>query len=57
MMNNGKRFEDTMRDAIIEAYISVMGAGKWNSLTNGEKDMALHLVENDFGKRIGAKRA
>lgn len=46
-----------MRDAIIEAYISVMGAGKWNSLTNGEKDMALHLVENDFGKRIGAKRA
>lgn len=50
-----KNYEDIMQDAIIEAYIQVMGVEKWNSLTHSEKDKVLHLVVNDLAKYYGIK--
>lgn len=50
-----KQFENMMRDAIIEAYVSVMGFEKWNSLTNEEKDQVLHIMLNDFAKALDVK--
>jgi len=47
-----KQFEDFMRDSIIKAYKSVMGAEKWESLTNAEKDQVLHIMLNDFARRV-----
>lgn len=48
-----KNFEETMRNAIVNSYIKVYGAEKWNGLTNKEKDMVLHIVLNDFAKAVG----
>lgn len=45
-------FEQFMKDAIVEAYVSVMGIDKWESLTNEEKNNVLHIVLNDFAKAI-----
>lgn len=47
------REERFFADAIVKAYIEVMGAEKWNSLTNKEKDMVLHIVINDMAKAHG----
>ena len=49
MFNN---FEQFMKDAIIESYVSVMGLDKWESLTDNEKNAVLHIVLNDFAKAI-----
>lgn len=48
----GKQFEDFMRDSMIQAYKSVMGAAKWDSLTNAERDQVLHIMLNDFARRV-----
>ena len=51
-----KQFEETMKDAIIKSYMSVMGEAKWNSLTNTEKDSLLHIMISGFAKPILAAR-
>lgn len=45
-------FENTLKDSIITAYITVYGEEKWNALSNEEKDIVLHIVLNDFAKVI-----
>ena len=45
-----KNFEQIVKDAIIKSYVSVMGKEKWNSLTNDEKDMVLHIALNDLAR-------
>lgn len=47
-----KQFEEFIKSAIIESYIKVMGAEKWNSLTDTEKDSLLHIMVNGFAKPI-----
>lgn len=47
-----KQFEEFMKTAIIESYIKVMGAEKWNGLTETEKDSLLHIMLNGFAKPI-----
>ena len=47
-----RQFENEMREMIIKAYIKVYGESKWNSLTNEQKDMVLHLIVNDIAKAI-----
>lgn len=37
-----------------EAYISVMGYEKWQSLTNQQKHDAIMCIIVDFGKAYGA---
>ena len=51
-----RQFEETMKTAIIESYVSVMGEAKWNSLTNAEKDALLHIMVTGFAKPILAAR-
>ncbi len=51
-----RQFEETMKDAIIKSYVSVMGEAKWNSLTNTEKDSLMHIMINGFAKPILAAR-
>ena len=45
--------EKLFRDSIIKAYVSVMGAEKWDNLTNAEKDMVLHIMVRDIAKANG----
>ena len=47
--------EKLFRDSIIKAYVSVMGAEKWDSLTNVEKDMVLHIMVRDMAKANGIR--
>lgn len=46
-------FELRLKEMMIESYILVYGEEKWNSLTNDEKDMVLHLLLKDLCKRAG----
>lgn len=45
--------EKIFRDAIVKAYIGVMGVEKWDSLTDSEKDMVLHIIVNDMARANG----
>ena len=47
--------EKLFRDSIIKAYVSVMGAEKWDNLTNAEKDMVLHIMVRDMAKANGIR--
>lgn len=47
---------DKMVDIAKEAYIKVMGAEKWNSLTDQEKHDAVMFIWKDFGKALGARK-
>ena len=47
--------EKLFRDSIVKAYVSVMGAEKWDSLTNVEKDMVLHIMVRDMAKANGIR--
>ena len=50
---NMNEFE-TMVEMIKNAYISVYGEAKWNSLTDTEKHDAVMYIAKDFGKLVGA---
>ena len=50
---NMNEFE-TMVEMIKNAYISVYGEAKWNSLTDAEKHDAVMYIAKDFGKLVGA---
>lgn len=39
-------------NAVIEAYIKVMGAEKWNSLTADEQHTVIMTIVKDFSKAI-----
>lgn len=41
---------DKMINMITEAYIKVMGADKWNSLTDDEKHDAVMIIAKDLMK-------
>lgn len=41
-------------NAIIEAYVNVMGIDKWNSLTGEQQHDAIMTIVKDFGKAVGA---
>ena len=45
---------ETMVEMIKNAYISVYGEAKWNSLTDTEKHDAVMYIAKDFGKLVGA---
>ena len=45
---------ETMVEMIKNAYISVYGESKWNSLTDTEKHDAVMYIAKDFGKMVGA---
>lgn len=45
-----------MVDIAKEAYIKVMGAEKWNSLTDQEKHDAVMFIWKDFGKALDARK-
>ena len=45
---------ETMVEMIKNAYISVYGESKWNSLTDAEKHDAVMYIAKDFGKLVGA---
>lgn len=47
--------EKLFLDSIIKAYVSVMGVEKWDSLTNAEKDMVLHIMIRDMAKENGIR--
>ena len=46
------KVQNTIIDAAKEAYIAVMGAGKWNSLTDKEKHDAVMLIVKDANKAL-----
>lgn len=50
---NMNEFE-TMVEMIKNAYISVYGEAKWNSLMDTEKHDAVMYIAKDFGKLVGA---
>ena len=39
-----REFEEKMKTTMIDTYIKVMGAEKWNRLTDKEKDSLLHIM-------------
>ena len=45
---------ETMVEMIKNAYISVYGEAKWNSLDDNEKHDAVMYIAKDFGKLVGA---
>ena len=45
---------ESMVEMIKNAYISVYGEAKWNSLTDTEKHDAVMYIAKDFGKLVGA---
>ena len=45
---------ETMVEMIKNAYISVYGEAKWNSLSDTEKHDAVMYIAKDFGKLVGA---
>ena len=45
---------ETMVEMIKNAYISVYGEAKWNSLSDPEKHDAIMYIAKDFGKLVGA---
>ena len=45
---------ETMVEMIKNAYISVYGEAKWNSLDDNEKHDAVMYIVKDFGKLVGA---
>ena len=45
---------EAMVEMIKNAYISVYGEEKWNSLTDKEKHDAVMYIAKDFGKLVGA---
>ena len=45
---------EAMVEMIKNAYISVYGEQKWNSLTDTEKHDAVMYIAKDFGKLVGA---
>lgn len=47
-----KEFENMLKDEIVKAYIGTYGVANWNSLSNEEKDMVLHIVVNDLAKAV-----
>lgn len=47
-----RQFENIMKESIIKAYKSVYGAAKWEALSPAEKDTVLHVMLNDFAKRV-----
>ena len=44
------KFEELLKDMMVESYIKVYGEEKWNNLTNEQKDMVLHLLLKDVIK-------
>lgn len=44
------QFEQFFKESIIKAYIQVMGAEKWASATDEEKNYVLHAMVQTMGK-------
>jgi len=45
--------EERIVEMMIEAYIKVYGAEKWNSMTKNQKDEVLHIILNDMAMAMG----
>lgn len=52
IMTNAQ-FEQHIKESIIKAYIQVMGAEKWASATDDEKNYVLHMMVQTMGKAAG----
>lgn len=53
-MMNLNNNEKMIVNAVIESYISVMGAAKWNSMTAEQQHDVIMTIVKDFGKAVGA---
>lgn len=53
-MKNLNSNEKMIVNMAIDAYVSVMGIDKWNSLTGEQQHDVIMTIVKDFGKAVGA---